>query len=147
MIDWRWLTWEELGRDELYDIVQLRERVFVVEQACAYLDADGRDPDARHLLGLRDGVLVAVLRAFPPDAAGEAAIGRVVTAPEVRGTGLGTELMRVGMARVRATWGPVPVHISAQAHLADWYGRLGFVVTGEGYDEDGIPHLPMTARR
>jgi ElaA protein len=145
-VTWRWCSWEQLGRDELYAIVQLREQVFVVEQACAYLDADGRDPLARHLLGLRDGALVAALRAFPPDAAGEAVIGRVVTAPAVRGTGLGTELMRVGMQRVRETWGPVPIHISAQAHLAGWYGRLGFVVTGAGYDEDGIPHLPMLAR-
>lgn len=147
MIEWRWLAWEELGRDELYAALTLRQRVFVVEQDCAYLDADGRDPRARHLLGLRDGALVAVLRAFPPDAGegGFAVIGRVITAPEVRGTGLGRELMRVGMARVRDTWGPVPIRISAQARLRGWYEALGFAVCGEPYDEDGIPHLPMVA--
>jgi ElaA protein len=144
VIEWRWLAWQELDRDLLYAVLQLRQRVFVVEQACAYLDADGRDPRARHLLGLRGGELVAVLRAFPPDEAGAAVIGRVITAPEARGTGLGRELMRVGMAKVRETWGPGPIHIGAQARLRGWYEALGFAVCGAPYDEDGIPHLPMT---
>ncbi|MEZ4235330.1 MAG: hypothetical protein R3F59_04055 [Myxococcota bacterium] len=86
-LDWRWLDWPALPADLLYDALMLRQRVFVVEQTCVYLDADGRDPQAHHLLGLRDGRVAAYLRAFAPDPAGVATIGRVVTAPEVRGTG------------------------------------------------------------
>jgi ElaA protein len=141
---WRWLRWTELDRDSLHDLMVLRQRVFVVEQACAYLDADGRDPDAVHLLGCgEDDAVCAYLRAFPPDEAGAAWIGRVVTAPEVRGKGLGRPLMREGMRRVRAAWGDCPIRIGAQARLERFYASLGFAVCGEGYDEDGIPHLPM----
>lgn len=142
-MDWRWRSWEELGRDELYALVVLRQRVFVVEQRCAYLDADGRDPGAVHLTGWQGGRLVAYLRAFAPGDDGAARIGRVVTAPEVRGSGLGRPLMREGIAGALARWGPAPIALSAQAHLAAFYGSLGFDVTGEPYDEDGIPHVAM----
>jgi ElaA protein len=145
MTTWRWLPFDALGGRELYDLLALRQAVFVVEQDCPYLDADGRDLRARHLLGARGDELVACLRAFAPgQLRPEAVIGRVVTAPWVRGEGVGTELMEVGLARVWDTWGPCPVFASCQAHLRGWYGRLGFAVTGAGYDEDGIPHLPMT---
>lgn len=142
-MDWSWSSWRELDRDALYAVMVLRQRVFVVEQDCPYLDADGRDPEALHLLGRQDGALVAYLRAFLPDESGAARIGRVVTAPEVRGTGLGRPLMREGLARLHAHAGPCPVVLSAQAHLERFYASLGFAVCGPGYDEDGIPHLPM----
>lgn len=141
---WSWVPWRELDRDTLYEVLALREEVFVVEQACPYLDADGRDPLAHHLLGRREGRLVAYLRAFAPGVLREeGVIGRVVTSPRVRGTGLGRPLMREGLARAEATWGPHPVWLSAQAHLAGYYGSVGFAVCGEGYLEDGIPHVPM----
>ncbi|HHO53063.1 MAG TPA: GNAT family N-acetyltransferase [Deltaproteobacteria bacterium] len=140
---WRWLSFEALELSQLYQVVQLREAVFVVEQECAYLDADGRDRGAHHLLGVRDGALVAYLRAFAPGADGEACLGRVVVAASARGIGLGSQLMRRGMAHAWQTWGPCPIHLSAQAHLAAFYGALGYEITGEGYLEDGIPHLPM----
>ena len=142
-VQFQWTPWARLDRDLLYALMALRQRVFVVEQACPYQDADGRDPAAHHLLGLRDGELVACLRAFAPDATGEAVIGRVVTAPEVRGTGLGRPLMRAGMARVWEEWGRCPIRIGAQAHLEGYYASVGFVVSGDPYDEDGIPHVPM----
>jgi ElaA protein len=145
-VDWGWLAWEALDRDLLYAVLALRQRVFVVEQDCPYLDADGRDAAAMHLVGRRDREVAAYLRAFAPDADGVARIGRVVTAASVRGTGLGRPLMREGMARVRETWGPGLIHVSAQAHLERFYGSLGFAVCGPGYDEDGIPHLPMRTR-
>lgn len=142
-IAWSWVGFRALGEVRLYAVMALRQRVFVVEQACAYLDADGRDPDALHLVGEAPGsAIAAYLRAFPP-VDGEAVIGRVVTAPEVRGTGLGRPLMAEGIARVHAAWGPCPIRIGAQAHLERFYASVGFAVCGPGYDEDGIPHLPM----
>lgn len=145
-LDWAWLRFDALGEARLYGVMALRQRVFVVEQACVYLDADGRDPDAFHLIGVADAAprvpVAAYLRAFPPQQ-GVAVIGRVVTAPEVRGTGLGRPLMAEGIARVHAAWGRCPIRIGAQAHLEGFYASLGFRTCGPGYDEDGIPHLPM----
>jgi ElaA protein len=138
-----WGPWAELSRDELYAILALRQQVFVVEQHCVYLDADGRDPDAWHLRWQEGPALLAYLRAFSPDEAGEARIGRVITAPAVRGTGLGRPLMQAGLDAVFSTFGPCPVRIEAQSHLAAYYGSLGFEIVGEEYLDDGIPHLPM----
>jgi ElaA protein len=138
-----WSPWMELSRDELYAILALRQQVFVVEQRCLYLDADGRDPEAWHLRWHRDQELVAYLRAFPPDEAGDAWIGRVIVAPSLRGTGLGRPLMQAGLEAVASTFGACPVKVSAQAHLAAYYGSLGFVIVGEEYLDDGIPHVPM----
>ncbi|HWU88131.1 MAG TPA: GNAT family N-acetyltransferase, partial [Kofleriaceae bacterium] len=85
--------------------------------------------------------IVAYLRIVPAGAKyDEASIGRVVTAPEARGTGLGRELMRRGLAAA----GRVPLRIGAQAHLEKFYGELGFVRASDVYDEDGIPHVEMT---
>ena len=144
-VQWAWIPFPAFDVDGLYSVLALRQAVFVVEQDCAYLDTDGQDAGALHLLGRREGVVVAYLRAFPPGVVypGAAAIGRVVTHADVRGTGLGRPLMREGLRRVAASWGEVPVKVSAQAHLRGYYESLGFVVCGPGYDEDGIPHLPM----
>jgi ElaA protein len=140
MTQWQVRAFDELSAGELYAIVQLRERVFVVEQECVYLDADGLDPVSRHLYATRGDQLVAYLRIVPAGAKfAEVSIGRVVTAPEARGTGLGRSLMRRGLAAV----GDVPVRIGAQAHLERFYSELGFVRASEPYDEDGIPHVEM----
>jgi len=144
---WSWLPFDRLSLRELYSLMALRQTVFVVEQSCAYLDADGRDPDAHHLLGWSDGALVAALRVFPPDAEGMVWIGRVVTSPAVRGTGLGRPLMQEGLRRAEETFGLTPVRIGAQAHLEPFYASVGFAVCGPGFMEDGIPHVPMVHRR
>lgn len=141
---WHERTFEALGGAELYALLALRQRVFVVEQACAYLDADGLDPAARHLWAEDAGAVVAYLRVLPPGASyAEASLGRILTAPEARGQGLGRELVRRGLAALRAAHGDVAVRIGAQAHLVRFYGELGFAVAGEPYVEDGIPHVEM----
>ncbi len=133
-----------LDAPTLYRVLALRAAVFVVEQDCAYLDPDGRDADAWHLLGWEADTLAAYLRVFFPTPGEPAAhIGRVVVAPTHRGRGLGRAVMREGIRRLEARLGPVPIALSAQAHLRAFYGDLGFEVAGPGYDEDGIPHLPM----
>jgi ElaA protein len=145
---WQWLRFGQLGVDDLYDALALRERVFVVEQNCPYQDADGLDRHAWHLLG-RDaaGTLQAVLRVVDPGHKyTEPSIGRVVTAPEARGTGLGRVLMVEGVQRCTAAWPGQGIRISAQAHLQRFYGSLGFEATGEPYLEDDIPHVEMVRR-
>lgn len=143
MLRWHDKPFSELTTGELYAIVALRERVFVVEQNCAYLDADGIDLQCRHLWaegGAEDGAIHAYCRIVPAGLKfAEIAIGRVITAPEARGTGLGKELMRRGIAAC----GAGTIRIGAQAHLERFYNELGFVRASDLYDEDGIPHLEM----
>ncbi|MBL9014959.1 MAG: GNAT family N-acetyltransferase [Myxococcales bacterium] len=138
---WHAKQFDELSVHELYAILALRGRVFVVEQNCPYLDPDGYDQASRHVWASDEaGAIHAYLRIVPAGIKfGEVSIGRVITAPEARGTGLGKELMRRGIAAC----GAGPIRIGAQAHLERFYGELGFVRASEPYDEDGIPHLEM----
>lgn len=139
---WRQQSFDELTVRELHAIIALRERVFVVEQRCAYQDADDLDPASTHLWAERhDGTIVAYLRIVPAGARfAEASIGRVVTAMEVRGTGLGRELMRRGIAAVGEGR---PIRISAQSYLGRFYRQFAFERVSAEYDEDGIKHIEM----
>ena len=143
-MNWTWQRFEALGVDNLYDALALRCRVFILEQG-PYLDPDGIDRQAWHLLG-RDanGVLQAYLRVVDPGVKYvEPSIGRVITAPDSRGTGLGRVLFAKGVSRCAAVWPGQGIRISAQAHLERFYGTFGFGRFGESYLEDGIPHLEM----
>ena len=142
---WQWLTFAELDTHTLYAAMKLRQEVFVVEQTCAYLDADGDDPTACHLLGWQGDALIAYLRAFPPGTTShpEVVIGRVIIAAPARGRGLSRALMQEAHRHVVRAWGDAPIFLSAQSHLEGLYNSLGYSVCGPGYDEDGIPHLPM----
>lgn len=144
---WTWTRFDHLGVQGLYDVLALRCRVFILEQG-PYLDLDGIDVHCWHLQG-RDaaGVLQAYLRAVAPGVKYvEPSIGRVITAPEVRGTGLGRTLMREGLARCVAQWPDQAVRIGAQARLRRFYVELGFEPVGDEYIEDTIPHLEMLWR-
>lgn len=139
-MQWHDKGFVELTLGELYAITALRERVFVVEQHCPYLDADGIDPVCRHLWAEQGGAIRAYCRIVPAGTRfTEISIGRVITAPEARGTGLGKELMN----RAIGACGSGPIRIGAQRYLERFYGELGFVIAGEPYDEDGIPHIEM----
>ncbi len=128
-------------------MLALRCRVFVLEQG-PYLDPDGVDAHSWHLQGRDDGgVLQAYLRAVDPGIKyAEPSIGRVVTAPEVRGTGLGRALMREGLVRCAAQWPGQGIRISAQARLRRFYNELGFEAVSDEYLEDAIPHVEMSWR-
>lgn len=144
MLAWHWSRFAELGVDALYDALALRCRVFILEQG-PYQDPDGLDRESWHLLG-RDGagVLQAYLRVVDPGLKfDEPSIGRVITAPEVRGTGAGRALVAEGVRRTEAAWPGRGIRISAQAHLERFYGEFGFRAIGEPYLEDNIPHLEM----
>jgi ElaA protein len=132
----RLVPFADLTRDELHELVRLREEVFVVGQRItAEAEFDGRDPEAHHLLGrLAAGRLVATARLFLD--AEPVKVGRVCVAPDLQRAGLGTEVMR----EVDRALGARPAAMSAQAHLVPWYERLGWRATGAVYDECGIPH-------
>lgn len=144
MTRWEWLPFDRLTGRQVHDLLALRQRVFVVEQRCAYQDADGADPQCWHGLGTQGGVLVATARLVPPGLKyAEPAIGRVVTAPEVRRSGVGRALMLEAIAQVKRLWPGQPIRLGAQRYLERFYGSLGFAPASEPYDEDGIPHLEM----
>ena len=144
---WDWKNWTDVSRDTLYEILKLRQTVFVVEQNCPYLDADGQDQNAAHVLGWSsNNVLIAYSRVFLPQSSSDTAIiGRVIIHPAQRGLGLGYALMRQSedLALRNSPMQIASFELSAQAHLQEFYGHLGYRVSGPGYDEDGIPHLPM----
>lgn len=144
VITWRFVPFTELNTLDLYELLQLRSEVFVVEQACAFQDLDGADTEAMHLLGVKDGRLAAYARCF---AAGvkfsEASIGRVVTHASARGGGIGHVLMKEAVDSLQRHWGAQAIRIGAQARLEKFYNQHGFVQNGEPYIEDGIPHIEM----
>ncbi|MDC8757727.1 GNAT family N-acetyltransferase [Janthinobacterium fluminis] len=148
MTDWQWLTFEELSKTELYRLLALRQEVFVLEQRCLYQDLDGRDLDAWHLLGWQtvDGKrsLAASLRCLAPGAKyPEMSLGRVLTAPAARGTGVGRQLLAQGIARAERQFPGHAIRIDAQRYLERFYQSFGFVSVGAPYDEDGIEHIDM----
>jgi len=133
-----------LSAPELYQLLRLREKVFIIEQNCVYEDIDGKDAKALHVLGHQNGEIVAYARLFKPgDYFPLASIGRVVVDPSLRGTGLGHELMNAAVSFLGQNLSAQPIQISAQAHLEKFYKQHGFEARGAGYLEDGIPHVAM----
>jgi ElaA protein len=145
---WQWSRFGDLTPADLYAVVRLREAVFIVEQNCPYPDSDGRDPNAWHLLGWEQRssgrALVAYARIFEPGVRyDEGSIGRVVTAPDVRGTGKGRALMAEALRRFDSLAPGQPIRIAAQRRLEDFYLGLGFRTVSDPYEEDGIIHVDM----
>ena len=147
-ITWQLSTFKDLTTAQLYAILTLRQQVFVVEQQCVYQDCDGQDLNAHHLLawdhtGQRLEA-VAYLRILSPRKGGDLpAIGRVVTHPDMRGKGLGKEIMTRCLRCIYELYPKAAVTLSAQQYLIDFYQQFGFRVASEGYEEDGIPHIRM----
>lgn len=143
-LEWHTASFDQLTLDQLHDMLALRIEVFVIEQDCPYQEIDGLDKEAQHLWATSQGELIACLRVLPPGKVyPESAIGRVVVKKTARGTGLGHDLMRKGIDLIRQNYGAVAIKLSAQEHLKDYYAAHGFLQCGEGYLEDGIPHIPM----
>ena len=129
---------------EVHDLLALRMAVFVVEQACAFAEIDGADPDAIHLQVFIGGDLAGCLRVFAPsEAVDHARIGRVATAKGHRGTGLGHRMMVEALRFCAEHFAGHAIDLSAQAHLTGFYAWHGFTPVSESYLEDGIPHLDM----
>jgi ElaA protein len=143
-LHFEWQRLESLTAAELYNIIQARESVFVVEQQCAYQEADGLDLHAWHLRVLLEGELAAYARVLGPDLKyTEPSIGRVMTLGKFRKLQIGRVLVAEAIAFTERQWPGQSIRIGAQAHLQRFYGSLGFQAVGDVYDEDGIPHVDM----
>ena len=143
---WRYCRFDDLTVFELQNIYMARQNVFVVEQRCAFLDADGLDECAFHLAAWsalhREPMAYARLLG-PGVKYAEASIGRVITTAPARGRGLGRELVARAIGHAGGTWPGAALRISAQSHLAPFYAGFGFVAVGLSYLEDGIDHIEM----
>ena len=144
MIDWKFKHFNELDNNELYEILTLRSKVFVVEQKCIYLDTDDKDQKSWHLYGYIDHKLIAYSRILPPGISyNEASIGRVVTDPDYRNNGYGIDLMKLAIEKTKSQFNVSQIKISAQCYLLKFYTELGFTTSSHEYLEDDIPHVEM----
>lgn len=143
-LEWKVLKFEEFTLDELYDLMQLRSQVFVVEQDCVYLDQDGKDKKALHVLGFKGTKICAYARLFDKGEYFDAcSIGRVIVAEDERQFAYGHTLMKKSIGAIKEYYGEHTVKISAQKYLKKFYESHGFVQVGEEYLEDDIPHIGM----
>ncbi len=146
MITFQCLSFEQLTVYQLYELLALRQEVFAVEQNCVYQDCDGVDLKSWHLLGWNAaGNLFAYARLIPKDISypGFSSIGRIVTSPIARGTGVGRLLVQKAIEENYRLFGAESIQIGAQSYLLHFYQSFGFSTISESYLEDGIPHIHM----
>ncbi len=141
---WILKQFADLTPKELYNILQLRNEVFIVEQNCPYQDLDNKDLYAYHLMGMKEDKLLAYARLLAPGISySESSIGRVVSSPSARKTGIGKKLMQESIEQVRNLFHTDTIRIGAQFYLQKFYESFGFIQDGEIYLEDNIPHILM----
>lgn len=135
---------DSLTPNELYAIIRLRNEVFVVEQNCVFQDADNKDQPSLHLMYWNKDELIAYCRLVPPGLAyAEMSIGRVVSAPFHRKSGVGRELIAEAIKLIQQQYQTGPIRIGAQCYLIKFYAAFGFIEEGAMYLEDGIEHIEM----
>ncbi|HEY4965713.1 MAG TPA: GNAT family N-acetyltransferase [Puia sp.] len=141
---WTLKPFDELTAGELYNILQLRNEVFIVEQTCPYQDMDNKDLYAFHLMGMKENKLVAYSRLLAPGISySESSIGRVVSSPAARKTGMGKRLMEESIFQIKNLFQTDTIRIGAQLYLKNFYESFGFIQEGDTYLEDNIPHIIM----
>lgn len=146
MITWKTLTFNKLSTLQLHELIRLRVDVFVVEQACAYPELDGKDTlnGVHHLIGLKNDEIVCCARLLPAGTSYEnVSLGRVATKKTVRGNGLGHQLITEALKQCEHLWPGKTIDIGAQEHLDAFYQSHGFKRISDVYLEDGIPHVDM----
>jgi ElaA protein len=144
MITFQWFKFQDLAVKQLYDLLALRASIFVVEQNCPYLDPDGKDERAIHLLGVEDNKLSASLRVIPPSETEKAVVfGRIVTANSARRKGYGKRLMQEMLQYCAVHFPQYTIRCSAQLYLKPFYESFGFKAVSDTYLEDDIPHIAM----
>ena len=147
-VRWEWSQFSELSIETLYDLLALRQSVFIVEQNSAFVDADGLDRVAWHLIGRTDGdVVCAYARVIVPGVLGQMPVlGRVLTRSSMRGHGVGRLLVQTALSHTQSLWPELEIHAAVQSYLQSFYVQMGFIAIGQEYEIDGIPHLDMTIR-
>ena len=141
---WKEKTFAELTSRELYDAMNLRQEVFIVEQQAPYLDADNVDQVSIHLLAYFGESLQGYARLVPPGVKyPEPSLGRIVLRKESRGTGFSRILVGKAIQKSKDLYPDLGIRISAQHPLASFYRSFDFQEVGDVYDEDGIPHIEM----
>jgi len=144
-IDWRIETFDSISSKEIYAILSLRQEVFIVEQHSIYRDIDGKDTEALHLMGWRDGNLVTYARILPPQTSSsdQLTIERVVVTSAWRGMGIGKSIMHQALDFATDKYPGQPIKLAAQLHLQSFYSSMGFVSINEPYDDAGVAHIMM----
>ena len=143
-LTWTCKVFENLTPGELYNILQLRSEIFVVEQNCVFLDMDNKDQSSVHLMGWQQNKLLAYARILPAGISYvESSIGRIVVSPMSRRTGIGRPLLIQSIETLYRLYGKVDIKIGAQLYLKKFYESFGFIQSGEIYMEDGIQHIEM----
>ncbi|MFA5668168.1 MAG: GNAT family N-acetyltransferase [Balneolaceae bacterium] len=138
-------TFSELSPQQLYDVLRLRQNVFIIEQNCIYADIDDSDNQGIHILFYEGDSLAAYARIFGPDIKFEnaCAIGRIIVSPAFRGTGLGRQLITESIEWCKKEFVATDIQIEAQALLINYYQQFGFIPIGNIYPVDGIDHIQM----
>src|SRR5450631_1330238 len=143
-MSWILKPFDKLTPAELYGILQLRNEVFIVEQNCPYQDMDNKDLHSWHLMGMQNDKLLAYSRLLAPGISySESSIGRIVSSPSARKTGMGKKLMQESIEQIKKLFQTDTIRIGAQLYLQKFYESFGFVKDSDTYLEDNIPHIIM----
>lgn len=143
-IDWKCKPFNDLTPQEVYDILGLRQDVFIIEQACIYQDIDGIDTSSHHILASSNETLIAYSRIIPIPNSDYVKLGRIIVHNDHRGIALGRHLVEYSIAEATRLYSPKHIHISAQSYLLQFYESFGFHSISDTYDLDGITHLDMS---
>jgi len=147
-MNWNIKKFNQLKGEEIYKILALRNKVFILEQECAYLDCDDKDLKSYHLFSEENGELIAYLRILEKGVSyDEISIGRVVVKKSYRGKGIAREMVLKATSFIENNLKEDTIKIQAQAYLLNFYSSLGFKAVSEEYLEDNIPHIDMLYKK
>lgn len=149
-MNWQTKTYEQLTKEELYALLQMRAEIFIVEQDCVYQDLDYNDQRCTFLMGYDEGRLVASMRVVPlgVESETEGSIGRIVVDKEYRGRGLGHELVDRGIELYNRVVGKEhPIVIHAQSQLEKFYSQHGFIAKTAPFMFEGLLHTIMELKQ
>jgi len=143
-LQWNWYVFDDMELSLLYDVLALREAIFVVEQECVYQELDGRDKSALHLVVTEANEVVACLRVLKPTKTdARVKIGRVAVGLAWRQQGVARLALQMAIEKAQRQYPSSPIYLEAQSYLHEFYKSLGFQACGPEFLEDGIPHIPM----
>ncbi|MCG4580112.1 GNAT family N-acetyltransferase [Clostridium cochlearium] len=147
-MNWNVKKFEELKCEEIYKILQIRNKIFIVEQKCAYQDCDGKDKKSYHLYLEDKGEIISYSRILPRKVSyNEVSIGRVLVNKNYRGMGIARKMMIKAINFIEKNLGEKEIKIQAQCYLIDFYKSLGFKEISNEYLEDNIPHIDMLYKK